>query len=115
MNDEREVNSSFMVWRSLIYLILLTSCFLFASCGEEKKADNATTRYTEELSKNLERAGKAARIANQSSLKTAIRFYQAQNGSLPKELDDLVRGGFLTQIPAGEWTYDSETGEVDVP
>ena len=115
MNAEGEMNSSFMVLRSLIYSILLTSCFLFASCGEEKKADNTATRYTDRLSKDLERAAEAAQVANQASLKTAIRFYQAQHGSLPSELSDLVRGGFLRQIPAGEWKYDPETGEVDVP
>ena len=60
----------------------------------------------------------AVKTIDTASLKSAIQMYQADTGSLPKELNDLVEKKYLSKIPATPFgtklDYDPKTGEVKV-
>lgn len=60
----------------------------------------------------------AVKAIDTASVKSAIQMFQADQGSLPKDLNELVQKKYLSKIPATPFgtklDYDSATGEVKV-
>lgn len=51
--------------------------------------------------KDSERRGREAKLRNElMALRTAIDMYAANQGKSPKSFDDLLRAGYLREIPA---------------
>ena len=51
-------------------------------------------------------------------IQQAIQTYQAQEGKLPKDLQDLVKAGVMSALPSApqgmKFQYDPQTGDVKV-
>lgn len=60
----------------------------------------------------------AVKTIDTASLKSAIQMFQADQGSLPKDLNELVEKKYLLKIPATPFgtklDYDPKTGDVKV-
>ena len=108
-------------------LLVVTTGFLFSGCG---KKDSGSAPSTNVSSGNpvtapvdyLGAAAKAKKLADKTvstaGLNQAIQLYQAQEGQLPKTLNDLVAKQYLPNIPpppAGmKYDYNPQTGAVKV-
>ncbi|MBI3594307.1 MAG: hypothetical protein HY200_05055 [Nitrospirae bacterium] len=60
----------------------------------------------------IEKAKKVQSAIDLSAVQTAVQNYQAQQGSFPKSLSELVSSGLLTESQLKGLEYDSETGKV---
>lgn len=65
------------------------------------------------------RAGQQAQVTTATtSVNSAIRMFQAQEGRNPRSLNELVEEGYLPAIPdlprGASFEYDAETGEATV-
>lgn len=60
----------------------------------------------------------AAKVVDLTSLKQAIRMFQAQEDRYPKDLDELVKQQYLPSLPKPptgmKFQYDAKTGDVKV-
>ena len=60
----------------------------------------------------------AVKTIDTASLKSAIQMFQADQGTLPKDLNELVAKKYLPKLPATPFgtrlDYDPQTGEVKV-
>jgi hypothetical protein len=68
-----------------------------------------------ELHPLLVRVKQNVLLANIRNLKVAIAMYYAEHNRFPQELEDLVRQGYLGQIPnpiTGDWIYNNCTGLI---
>jgi len=76
---------------------------------------NAPTDY-------LGAVGQAQKTAETStalnSVRQAVRFYQASEGTLPKSLEELVSSGYIGKLPSlpkgKSFQYQPNTGQVSV-
>ena len=112
------------------YRLMLSSLSvgtLLSGCGDKS---NSSTTATNSASGSVVMApaeyvgamGRAEQSAvktiDTASLKSAIQMFQADQGSLPKDLNELVEKKYLSKIPATPFgtklDYDPKTGEVKV-
>ena len=116
--------------KRLGFLILMAG-FCLASCGKkEEPAPTAAPASPNNSSGNpltapvdyLGAVSKAKKFAVKSvdiaGLTQAIQSFQAQEGRLPKDLNELVRPEYLPKLPAPpagmKFSYNPSTGEVKV-
>ena len=113
--------------RLVLSFLVVTTGFLLPGCG---KKDSESTSSTNASSGNpvtapvdyLGAAAKAKKLADKTvstvGISQAIQLYQAQEGHLPKTLNDLVTKQYLPSIPpppAGmKYDYNPQTGAVKV-
>ena len=106
---------------------MLTSFFCllsFIGCGDKSSEPaksstsggnpiTAPVDYLGAVVKSQKTAGNKISTLN---LKQAIQSYQAQEGKLPKDLQDLVKAGILPSLPTPpqgmQFSYDAKTGDV---
>lgn len=112
--------------RPAFTLLIATAGLLFAGCEQK----GSTTDTTNASSGNpvtapvdyLGAAAKAKKMADKTvstvGINQAIQLYQAQEGQLPKTLNDLVTKQYLPSIPpppAGmKYDYNPQTGALKV-
>lgn len=105
--------------------LMLIAGFLFSGCS---KRENEGTSTTNASSGNpltapvdyLGAAGKAKRAAEKTvstaGISQAVQMFQAQEGRMPKDLNELVSKQYLPSIPpppAGmKYDYNPQTGQV---
>jgi competence protein ComGC len=65
------------------------------------------------LKSDEDRAKEAAITANLAVLQSAIVQYKGTQGTNPASLQDLVDKKYIQSIPAGDWKYNAQTGELD--
>lgn len=108
-------------------MLILTGALL-AGCGEKKTTNPAQTTNTPPAGGNpitapadyigaVGQAQKqAAKVVDLVQVQQAVRQFQAAEERLPKDLDELVREGYLPalpKLPAGlKFEYNVKTGEV---
>ncbi|MBI1841379.1 MAG: hypothetical protein HYR88_11090 [Verrucomicrobia bacterium] len=107
-------------------LLLTLSALSFVGCGDKSSEPaksstsggnplTAPVDYLGAVAKSQKTAGNKLSTVN---LKQAIQSYQAQEGKLPKELQDLVKAGILPSLPTPpqgmQFSYDAKTGDVKV-
>lgn len=115
--------------RMFHFLIPLTcsGSLLLTGCGDKSNPPGQSTNessgsvltapvdYLGAIGRAEQSAVKTIDIA---SLKSAIQMFQADQGRLPKDLNELVEKKFLSKIPATPFgtklNYDPATGEVKV-
>jgi hypothetical protein len=60
----------------------------------------------------------AVKVVDVASLTKAVEMFQASEGRLPKDLDEVVKQGYIPRIPDApsgmKITYDAATGKVRV-
>jgi hypothetical protein len=60
----------------------------------------------------------SAKVADTVQIQSAIRQFQAVEGRNPKDLNELVSSGYLTQVPKAPYgmkiLYDVRTGQVRI-
>jgi hypothetical protein len=100
-------------------------CF-FPGCKEEKKAPAASqTSSGNPLTAPVDYLGAVAKAQNSAKktistlgLDQAIKMFSAEEGRLPKDLNELVTKGTIGQIPPApqgmKYDYDSKTGVIKV-
>ena len=64
------------------------------------------------LTQPIEKAKKVQSALDLSAVQLAVQAYQAQQGSFPKTLSDLVSSGILTEAQIKSLNYDPESGKV---
>ena len=64
------------------------------------------------LTQPIDKAKKVQSVLDLSAVQTAVQAYQAQQGSLPKSLSDLVSSGILNETQIKNLNYDPESGKV---
>jgi hypothetical protein len=110
-------------------LVIAAAGAVLAGCGSREPQPAASTTNNaasgNPLSAPADYAGAVVR-AQQHSVKVvdtvqvqqAIRLFEASEGRLPKDLDELVKAGHLPKLPAlpngMKFQYDAKTGEVKV-
>jgi len=112
--------------KTTCFLILLAGCFLI-SCGKKdaSKAQNTSTSSGNPVTAPVDYLGAVVR-AKQTAQKTVglvglqqtILTFQAQEGRLPKDLNELVGPNYLSSLPEAplnsKFDYNPATGEVKV-
>ena len=106
-------------------LLVVTTGFLFTGCGKKESESSPSTNASSGNPLTapvdyLGAAAKAKRLADKTvsavGINQAIQLYQAQEGQLPKTLNDLVAKQYLPSIPpppAGmKYDYNPQTGAV---
>lgn len=73
---------------------LMILLFLFAGCGQQPETDPAinipsSTVNTPDITSGIETANENVCRANMQTVAAGIMMYQAENGSLPEDLDQL--------------------------
>jgi hypothetical protein len=75
----------------------------------------APVDYLDAVSKGQQQAVKTIDTA---AISSAIQLFQVEHGRFPRNLDELVKEKFLTQIPQAPYgskiVYDATTGQVKV-
>ena len=114
-------------WMKICTSFLLLAGFLFAGCGKKEAAPPTPTNASSSGNPltapvdYLGALGKAKRSADKTlsgvGLDQAVNLFSAQEGRLPKDLNELVPA-YLPSIPpapAGmKYSYDPKTGVVKV-
>lgn len=113
--------------RRLLALLAATAALLSPGCKEKKPAEppvsstsggNPLTAPTDYLGAVAKAQKTAGNKLSATSIQQAIQAYQAQEGKLPKELQDLVTAGVLPSLPTPprgmKFSYDPKSGDVKV-
>jgi len=116
--------------QSLKILYLVAGLCFLAGCNKKDSAESATTTNSSASSGNpitapvdyLGAVGKAKQSAdktlNTASLNSTIQLFYAQEGHYPRSLNELVKPGYLSQLPqppAGmKFDYNPNTGQLKV-
>jgi len=111
--------------RLALSLLIATTGLLFAGCGKKDSSDSTTNASGNPLTAPVDYLGAAAKAkkladktVSSAGLNQAIQLYQAQEGQLPKTLNDLVTKQYLPSIPpppAGtKYDYNPQTGALKV-
>lgn len=114
----------------MLLLLPVVAALLNAGCGQQKSAPtdnrpatNAAAAFENPLNAPAD-YGRALARAQQSAEKTvdlaaltkAVEMFQVDKGRLPKDLNELVTGKFIRQLPPAppgmKIVYDANTGEV---
>ncbi|MFO1487438.1 MAG: hypothetical protein U1F65_03075 [Verrucomicrobiota bacterium] len=106
-------------------LLPIIAAGLLAGCGDKAKTPAATTNETTTATSPADYVGamgraqqSAVKTIDTASIKSAVQLFQADQGRLPKDLNELVETKFLPQIPpapAGtRLDYNPQSGEVKV-
>ena len=102
-------------------MILLTS-----GCGEpESESEKASETGQNPLTAPVDYLGAVANAKKSSegvlaltTLSKAIQMYQAEEGKLPLNLDELIESGYLPRMPKVPYntkiSYDPESGALDI-
>ena len=104
-------------------LIFTVSAGLLAGCGNNSQTSPQATNAAAPASDSANYLGAMARAQQSavktidtSSIKSAIQLFQAAEGHLPKDLNELVEKKYLPQIPpvpAGmRLDYNPQTGDI---
>lgn len=96
----------------IIVLIIAAAGFVYINYVPKSKPDNAVTQYADNLKTSVDKAEDAKNAANLAVLKEAISQFKSSQNRNPDSLQELVQKGFLSSIPAGDYDYDKNTGEV---
>jgi hypothetical protein len=107
---------------------LLSVTLLLTACSKDGSSSSSQTNATPAASENpldaparygsaLARGQKLAeKTVDVAALTKAIEMFQVDKGRLPKDLNELVAGGFIRQIPPApsgmKIVYDPNTGAV---
>jgi hypothetical protein len=106
------------------FLILMAGLF-FCGCGkkaapqpETSSSGNPVTAPADYLGALSKAKKTAEKTVDAASLQKAIDLFQAQEGRLPKDLNELVGPNYLSKLPpppAGmKFDYSPTTGQVKV-
>lgn len=109
-----------------LHLIMMAGLF-FCGCGKRDSASESTNTSSSGNPVTapvdyLGAAAKAKRSAEKTidmvGLNQAVQLFQAQEGRLPKDLNELVSKRYLSSLPAPpagmKYNYNPQTGEVRV-
>ena len=113
--------------RLALSLLVVTTGLLLPGCGQKDSGSPPATNASSgnPLTAPVDYLGAAAKAKNLADktvstvgMSQAIQLYQAQEGQLPKTLNDLVAKQYLPSIPpapAGmKYDYNPQTGAVKV-
>jgi hypothetical protein len=112
--------------RLALSFLIATTGLLFAGCGNKDSSAPATNASSgNPITAPVDYLGAAAKAKNMADktvstlgINQAIQLYQAQEGELPKTLNDLVAKQYVPSIPpppAGmKYDYNPQTGAVKV-
>lgn len=107
-------------------LLFAAACFLFVGCNEEKKtppaADTSPGNPLTAPADYVGALGKAQKSAQKTlgavGMDQALKVFFADEGRYPKDLNELVTKGTISQIPPPppgmKYDYDSKTGTIKV-
>ncbi len=112
-----------MTVRKLSILCLLAT--MMAACGGSDESGSTGEAVSEAISAPADYVGAVAQAGRKSEtvlaltqIQRAIQTYQAEEGKLPFNMDELVESGHLVrlpELPSGmKLSYDRSTGEVDI-
>jgi competence protein ComGC len=96
----------------IVLIVVLIAWFSFKSFMPQKKEQNAVTQYADNLKQDEEKAEAAKDTVNLTVVRSAINSFHGSQGRFPDDLQELVSKGYLDRVPAGNYSYDKETGEV---
>ena len=114
--------------KSICPLILLGFALVtvLTGCGDKSKAPasppetggSALTAPVDHLGAMARAEQSAVKTVDTASLSAAIRMFEADQGKLPKDLNELVEKKFLPKIPETPFgtklDYNPATGEIKV-
>jgi|ERR1035437_1121283 ABC-type microcin C transport system permease subunit YejB len=96
----------------VILIIAVAAWFIIKQAVPKGKPDDAITKYGNSLKHDEDMAKDSAMTANTAVLQGAVNSFRASNGKFPDNLQELVDKGFMQSVPAGDYTYDAQTGVV---
>ncbi|HON06574.1 MAG TPA: hypothetical protein PLW02_00580 [Verrucomicrobiota bacterium] len=112
-----------------LFTLLVLTVFILCGCGKKSDAESKS-QQTNFSSGNpvtapadyLGAVGKAKKYSDKTidlvNIKKAIKDFEANEGRLPKDLTELVKGKYLPSIPKPPTgmriEYDAKTGDVKI-
>lgn len=110
--------------KALTFLFAAACLCFFQGCKGEKKSssDSSSDNPLTAPADYVNAIGKAQKSAQKTigtvGLDQAIKAFHTEEGRLPKDLDELVSKGTISQIPPPprgmKYDYDSKTGVIKV-
>jgi hypothetical protein len=109
-----------------IPLTIVTALLAVVGCsGKKDTPEKSSTSGGNPITAPVDYLGAVAKAQHSSvnklsllGIQQAIQHYQAQEGHLPKDLQDLVKAQVIGQLPdppqGMKFSYDARTGEVSV-
>jgi len=106
-------------------LLSVSAITFITGCGDKSTPPTQATNATSTVNSPADYLGAMARseqsavkTIDTASVKSAVQMFQADQGRLPKDLNELVEKKFLQKIPATppgtRINYDPQTGDVKV-
>lgn len=110
------------------YMLLIMVAGLWVACRNEQDATSSAASNAPPATSSgnpadyLTGLGKAKRTADaqldKASLNKTVQLFHAQEGRYPKDLNELVKPGYLSALPTPphgmKFDYNRTTGEVKV-
>lgn len=107
------------------FLILVATAVALAGCGDNSKTSQAVKQVDNVVSAPVNYVGAVVQAQKYSEkqidlayVTQAIQLFQAGEGRLPKDLNELVETHYLGKVPDAPYgykiSYDAATGTVKV-
>jgi len=111
--------------KTSITLLFAAACFLFTGCEDKKAAPATKTDSGNPLSAPADYVGAVgkAKTSMEKTLSTvaldqALKAFSGEEGRYPKDLNELVTKGTISQIPPPprgmKYDYDPKAGTIKV-
>ena len=110
----------------LLPAVVVAATLAITGCsGKKEGPEKSSTSGGNPITAPVDYLGAVAKAQHSSvnklsllGIQQAIQHYQAQEGHLPKDLQDLVKAQVIGQLPEApqgmKFSYDARTGEVTV-
>jgi len=106
-------------------LLFAAACFIFVGCKEGKKASGTDTSSGNPLTAPADYVnalGKAQQSAQKTldtvAIDQALKAFSGEEGRYPKDLNELVTKGTISQIPPPprgmKYDYDPKAGTIKI-
>jgi hypothetical protein len=96
----------------IVIIVVLIAWVAYTNYMPKEKPKNVVTDYAANLKTSGDKALEAKGTVNLAMLRSAITQFHGSQGRYPDSLQELVAKGFLDRIPAGDYKYDRNTGEL---
>lgn len=96
----------------IIACIIVAGWFIYTNFMPKEKPNNTVTRYADNLKTSEDKAEDAKNTANLAVIRAAITQFKGSENRNPEDLQELVKKGYLSGVPAGNFDYDKNTGEI---
>ena len=99
---------------AIIAIVLLAlGIFLIARFAPNTfKPGTSIVKAGNDLKASEDKAKETGDLANRVTLQNAVNSFKMSESRYPSNLQELIDKKYIDRMPAGDWKYNPETGEV---